>query len=56
MRLKGRGVPRRDGSKGDLYVRVAIRLPTSHDHAKIDQAVEQLEGLYTEDVRAGLKL
>lgn len=56
LRLKGRGVPRRDGTKGDLYVKVSIRLPTSHDHAKVDQAVELLEGLYGDDVRAGLKL
>jgi DnaJ-class molecular chaperone len=48
-------VPRRDGTKGDLYVHVSIRLPTNHDHAKIEKAVEQLQGLYTEDVRAGLK-
>jgi curved DNA-binding protein len=56
LRLKGRGVPRRDGTKGDLYVKVSIRLPTTHDHAKIDAAVAELEKLYGEDVRAGLKL
>lgn len=56
LRLKGRGVPRRDGTKGDLYVKVSIRLPTSHDHAKVDAAVAELEKLYTDDVRAGLKL
>jgi DnaJ-class molecular chaperone len=56
LRLKGRGVPKRDGSKGDLYVRVSIRLPTTHDHASVDHAVGELEKLYGEDVRAGLKL
>jgi curved DNA-binding protein len=55
LRLKGRGVPRRDGSKGDLYVHVSIRLPTSHDHTKIEQAVDALQALYVEDVRAALK-
>jgi curved DNA-binding protein len=55
LRLKGRGVPRRDGTKGDLYVHVSIRLPTSHDHAKIEQAVDALQALYVEDVRAALK-
>jgi curved DNA-binding protein len=56
LRLKGRGVPRRDGTKGDLYAHVSIRLPTSHDHAKIEQAVDALQALYVDDVRAGLKL
>jgi len=56
LRLKGRGVPKRDGTKGDLYVRVSIRLPTTHDHASVDHAVSELEKLYGEDVRAGLKL
>jgi curved DNA-binding protein len=56
LRLKGRGVPRRDGTKGDLYVKVSIRLPTNHDQAKVDAAVAELEKLYQDDVRAGLKL
>jgi curved DNA-binding protein len=57
LRLKGRGVPRRDGTKGDLYVRISIRLPGGHDHAKIDQAVAELEKLYNPDeLRAGHKL
>lgn len=57
LRLKGRGVPRRDGTKGDLYVRISIRLPGGHDHAKIDHAVGELEKLYNGDeLRAGLKL
>jgi curved DNA-binding protein len=56
LRLKGRGVPKRDGTKGDLYVKVSIRLPSTHDHASVDHAVGELEKLYGEDVRAGLKL
>ena len=57
LRLKGRGVPRRDGTKGDLYVKVSIRLPSTHDHAKVEQAVTELEKLYNlDELRAGLKL
>jgi curved DNA-binding protein len=55
LRLKGKGVPRRDGSRGDLIVHVQIRLPGGHDHARIDRAIQELEGEYVEDVRAGLK-
>jgi curved DNA-binding protein len=55
LRLKGKGVPKRDGGRGDLIVHVQIRLPTGHDHAKIERAVEELETEYTEDVRAALK-
>ena len=56
LRLKGKGVPKRDGGKGDLIVHVQIRLPTGHDHSKIEQAVQELESQYTEDIRAGLKV
>jgi curved DNA-binding protein len=55
LRLKGKGAPKRDGGRGDLLVHLQIRLPTGHDHARIEKAVEELESEYTEDVRAGLK-
>jgi len=56
LRLKGKGMPKRDGSKGDLLVHLQIRLPNGHDHASIDAAVAALEANYAEDVRAALKL
>ncbi|MET0879104.1 MAG: DnaJ C-terminal domain-containing protein, partial [Tardiphaga sp.] len=31
LRLKGRGVPRADGSKGDQYVRLILTLPQKPD-------------------------
>jgi curved DNA-binding protein len=55
LRLKGKGAPKREGGHGDLIVHLQIRLPTGHDHARIDKAVQELEGEYTEDVRAALK-
>jgi curved DNA-binding protein len=55
LRLKGKGAPRRDGGRGDLLVQLQIRLPTGHDHARIEKAVQELDSEYTEDVRAGLK-
>jgi curved DNA-binding protein len=56
LRLKGKGMSKRDGSKGDLLVHVQVRLPNGHDHASIEKAVEALEAHYTDDVRAALKL
>ena len=56
LRLKGKGMPKRDGSKGDLLVHVQVRLPNGHDHASIEAAIETLEANYAEDVRAALKL
>jgi curved DNA-binding protein len=56
LRLKGKGVAKRDGTKGDMLVHLQVRLPTGHDHAAIERAIEQLDAHYAEDVRAGLKL
>jgi curved DNA-binding protein len=55
LRLKGKGAPKRDGSKGDLFVQVQIRLPDGHDHAAIAELFERLEKHYTADVRSELK-
>jgi curved DNA-binding protein len=55
LRLKGKGAAKRDGGKGDLLVRVQIRLPDGHDHAAIEKALAEVEGQYLQSPRAHLK-
>ena len=54
LRLRGKGVQRADGS-GDLIVTVQIRLPDTQTEAA-ERAVQELESLYTESPRSGLKI
>jgi molecular chaperone DnaJ len=58
LRLKGKGVPgRKDKPAGDLYVTLMVKMPDAgRDGDETKRAVEQLQRLYTKDVRAGLKL
>lgn len=44
MRVKGHGV-RRGGESGDLYVQLAIRIPTKRD-SELDDVIEKLEQMY----------
>jgi curved DNA-binding protein len=55
LRLKGKGVPRRGGGRGDLFVHVQVRIPDGHDHAAIDKAVAELDKHYVGDLRASWK-
>ncbi|HEX5656331.1 MAG TPA: DnaJ C-terminal domain-containing protein [Polyangiales bacterium] len=55
LRLKGKGMPKRGGGRGDLFAHVQVRLPDGHDHALIGKAIAELESHYAEDVRAALK-
>ncbi len=54
LRLRGKGIPDARGGRGDLYVHLSLRLPDRIDPA--GRALERLSGLYSEDVRAGLRL
>jgi curved DNA-binding protein len=54
LRLRGKGVPKADGA-GDLIVTVQIRLPDAESDAA-EHAVEELERLYSESPRSGMKL
>lgn len=54
VRLKGKGV-RRKGQVGDLYVRFLVQLPAGQGEA-LDRAIETLEGAWSGDVRAELRL
>ena len=55
LRLKGKGVAKRDGGRGDLIVHVQVRVPDGHDHAAIEKALTELESQYLEHPRAHLK-
>ena len=54
LRLRGKGVPRSEGA-GDLIVTIQIRLPDVQSEAA-ERAVQELEALYAESPRAGLKI
>lgn len=45
LRVRGKGVPRRDGGRGDLLVRLVVELPDVDDPALADVA-RQMEPLY----------
>jgi curved DNA-binding protein len=54
LRLRGKGVPKADGS-GDLIVTLQIRLPEVESEA-LDKAVEQVDALYGDGPRSGLRI
>lgn len=54
MRLRGKGMPRRDGSSGDLLVRLKIVLPETSDPA-LAEAVRNWRASHAYDPRAGWK-
>lgn len=53
LRLKGRGVPRRGGEKGDLYVTLRIVLPEAPD-AALERAIADWEAGKTDNPRAAM--
>ena len=55
LRLAGKGVPRRDGGRGDLFVTLVAVLPEA-DQPDYDELAERMRGLYGDrDVRAELR-
>lgn len=57
LRLRGRGIPaHRDVPVGDLYARLVLRLPDITGAETLNRVAEELEPLYTSDVRASLVL
>ena len=46
LRLKGKGI-KKGNKKGDLYVQVAIKIPTERNE-QIEKAIAALEALYEE--------
>jgi curved DNA-binding protein len=53
-RLKGKGVAKKSGTPGDLYVHFLVHLPTT-ESSEIEQAVQTLETAYTGDLRAQIE-
>jgi curved DNA-binding protein len=56
LRLKGKGAPRRDGSRGDLFARVMVRMPDGGEGDEaVERAIAELEGHYRQEPRAHFK-
>ncbi len=53
LRVKGQGVRSKDGTAGDLFVEIQIKLPSSIDPAQLE-ALNSLEKNYSASPRAGL--
>jgi curved DNA-binding protein len=55
LRLKGKGVTKKNGPPGDLYVHFQIQLPASED-AEVKKAIDTLQQAFPEDPRAKIDL
>jgi molecular chaperone DnaJ len=54
FRVRGKGVPRKDGSRGDLLVTVEVAVPTKLSPAAREAVEAFREATAGEDPRAGL--
>jgi molecular chaperone DnaJ len=54
MRVRGRGAPRKDGSKGDLLVTIDVQVPTTLDEGTREAITAYREARKGEDPRARL--
>jgi DnaJ-class molecular chaperone len=54
LRLKGQGIIDARGERGDMFVHLCIRLPDRLD--ALGRSLDRVGSLYTEPVRAGLRL
>ncbi|GIW71683.1 MAG: hypothetical protein KatS3mg102_1225 [Planctomycetota bacterium] len=55
LRLRGLGAPGRGGRKGDLLVRLEVRLPDGGGE-QLERLARELDRFYTGEIRAGLRL
>lgn len=53
LRIKGRGVKSKDGTQGDLYVEIQIKLPENMDQESLD-LIQQIEARNPMNPRQGL--
>jgi DnaJ-class molecular chaperone len=53
LRLKERGLVNSDGTRGDLFFRISIKIPTAHQAVGIQEKAAELERYYQEPVRQG---
>lgn len=54
IRVKGRGILLKDSSRGDLFVRIMIRIPESSDAVGLREKSAEIEQYYNVSVRQGL--
>jgi len=54
VRLKGQGLTRRDGTRGDLYIRFLVKVPDAPLPAEVRSVTELLAESYSRSVRAHL--
>jgi DnaJ-class molecular chaperone len=54
VRLRGQGIQYRDGAKGDLFVRVMVRVPATHGAVGLAEKCGELEMYYEKSVREAL--
>lgn len=54
IRIRDRGTQLRDGTRGDLFVRLMIKVPTSPDAVGLKEKGKELEAYYGESVRRNL--
>lgn len=54
IRVKGRGIQQKDGTRGDLFVRLMIRVPESPDAVGLRDKSAEIESYYSVPVRQGL--
>lgn len=54
IRMKGRGVVNKDGSRGDLFYRLMIRVPEAQNAVGFSERANELERYYSQPVRQSL--
>jgi DnaJ-class molecular chaperone len=54
IRLKGRGVSQKDGSRGDLFYRLMIKVPEAQNAVGFHERASELERYYPQPVRQAL--
>jgi DnaJ-class molecular chaperone len=54
VRLKGQGIARRDGTKGDLFIRFIVKIPAGASHDGLAAKAHELDPGYEHSVRAHL--
>ncbi|HQG32381.1 MAG TPA: molecular chaperone DnaJ [Deltaproteobacteria bacterium] len=56
LKVRGKGaVNPKTGQRGDLFIKLIVKVPRTENEEAL-KAVEKLEDLYTENVRAGIRL
>jgi molecular chaperone DnaJ len=56
LRLRGKGLPAREGARGDLYVTLQVRVPDIEPgDSEVQSAAEALDALYPGGVQAALR-